>query len=89
MVAGWLVGFLGLWLLGMAYAAWRFATQRGAPAAVALPSPRPPVSILSAARDEEAALPRCLASLRALHYPPELLEILVGDDASTDQTAAV
>ncbi|MDB5234491.1 MAG: hypothetical protein JWR44_1484, partial [Hymenobacter sp.] len=81
--------FLGLCLLGMAYAAWRFATRRGASAAVALPSPLPRVSVLIAARDEELALPRCLASLRALHYPPELLEVLVGDDASTDRTAAV
>jgi cellulose synthase/poly-beta-1,6-N-acetylglucosamine synthase-like glycosyltransferase len=47
------------------------------------------VSILIAARDEEAALPRCLASLRQLNYPAELLEILVGDDGSTDRTAAV
>jgi cellulose synthase/poly-beta-1,6-N-acetylglucosamine synthase-like glycosyltransferase len=84
-----LLGFLVLWLLGMAYAAWCFATRRGAVGPGAPPAPLPRVSILIAARDEEAALPRCLASLRALHYPPELLEVLVGDDASTDQTAAV
>ena len=80
--------FVGVWLLGMAYATWRFATQRGASAAQPLPQPLPRVSVLVAARDEEAALPRCLASLRDLQYPPELLEILVGDDGSTDQTAA-
>ncbi|OGX84951.1 glycosyltransferase [Hymenobacter glacialis] len=84
-----LLGFLALWLLGMAYAAWCFATRKGAKPACQLPAPLPRVSILIAARDEEAALPRCLASLRALQYPAELLEILVGDDASTDQTAAV
>ncbi|MBF9224089.1 glycosyltransferase [Hymenobacter ruricola] len=88
-MSGALGAFLGLWLLGLAYAAWRFATGRGAQAAVALPVPLPRVSILIAARDEELALPRCLASLRALEYPAELLEILVGDDASTDRTAAV
>jgi len=54
-----------------------------------MPVPLPRISILIAARDEEAALPRCLASVRALQYPPELLEVLVGDDGSTDQTAAV
>ena len=81
--------YLGLWLLGMAFTAWRFARRRGAKAAENLPVPLPRVSILIAARDEEAALPRCLASLRALHYPAVLLEILVGDDASTDRTAAV
>ena len=88
----WLVfplGFLALWLLGMAYAAWCFASRKGATSPVLLPAPLPRVSILIAARDEEAALPRCLASLRALQYPAELLEILVGDDASTDRTAAV
>lgn len=80
--------FLALWLLGMAFTAWRFATQQGASAAQPLAT-QPRVSILVAARDEEAALPRCLASLRALDYPAELLEILVGDDGSTDRTAAV
>ena len=84
-----LLAFLALWLLGMAYTLWRFATGRGAEPALSLPSPLPRVSVLVAARDEAAALPRCMASLRALHYPPERLEILVGDDASTDGTAAV
>jgi 1,2-diacylglycerol 3-beta-glucosyltransferase len=81
--------FLALWLLGMAYTAWRFGSRRGASLARPLPTPLPRVSILIAARNEEVALPRCLASLRQLHYPAELLEVLVGDDASTDRTAAV
>ena len=88
-MTGFLLLFLGLWLLGMAYAALCFAVRRGAQPAGPLPVPLPQVSVLIAARDEEHALPRCLASLRALHYPAELLEILVGDDASTDRTAAV
>ena len=83
------LGFLAIWLLGMAYAAWCFATRRGTRPAGPVPAPRPRVSVLIAARDEATALPRCLASLRALHYPPELIEVLVGDDASTDGTAAV
>ena len=54
------------------------------------PSPaRPRVSILIAARNEEATIERCLTSLTQLNYPPEQLEILIGDDASTDDTAAV
>ena len=73
----------------MAVATWRLASWRGA----AMPQPWPAaplrVSILVAARNEEANLPRCLASLRALDYPAELMEILVGDDASTDRTRAV
>ena len=47
------------------------------------------VSILVAARNEAAAIERCLQSLAALDYPAEQLEILIGDDASTDDTAAV
>ena len=81
--------YLALWLLGMAYTAWRFGSRRGTAQPQLLPAPLPRVSILIAARDEEAALPRCLASLRNLDYPAELLEILVGDDGSTDGTAAV
>ena len=73
----------------MAYATWRLAGRRGAAAPAALPAPLPRVSILVAARNEEATLARCLASLRALNYPASHLEILVGDDASTDRTRAV
>ena len=77
------------WLLVLAYATWRLATRRGATQPVPLPTPVPRVSILLAARNEAANLPRCLASLRALDYPAAQLEILVGDDGSTDGTRAV
>ncbi|TGE09332.1 glycosyltransferase [Hymenobacter fodinae] len=50
---------------------------------------RPRVSILIAARNEEATIERCLQALTQLNYPPEQLEILIGDDASTDNTMAV
>ncbi|MCC3156157.1 glycosyltransferase [Hymenobacter sp. 15J16-1T3B] len=50
---------------------------------------RPRVSILLPARNEAHHIERCLRSLAALHYPAELLEILIGDDHSTDDTAAV
>ncbi|QKG52025.1 glycosyltransferase [Hymenobacter sp. BRD67] len=78
-----------LWLVLMAWATWRLATRRGAATPVARPTPWPRVSILVAARNEEGNLPRCLGSLRSLEYPASLLEILVGDDASTDRTRAV
>ncbi|QKG55918.1 glycosyltransferase [Hymenobacter sp. BRD128] len=84
-----LLSYCALWLLVMATATWRLAGRRGAAVPVALPTPQPRVSILVAARNEEAALPRCLASLCALDYPADLLEILIGDDASTDRTRAV
>jgi 1,2-diacylglycerol 3-beta-glucosyltransferase len=81
--------YCALWLVWLSYITWRLARREGAPAPVLLPAPLPRVSILIAARNEEAALPRCLASVRALAYPPHLLEVLVGDDASTDRTRAV
>ncbi|KAA9339352.1 glycosyltransferase [Hymenobacter busanensis] len=77
---GWFAILLGSWLL--------FAFRK-APARQPLPTPLPRVSILIAARNEEAAIARCLRSIRALNYPPEKLEVLLGDDASTDRTAAV
>lgn len=52
-------------------------------------SGQPRVSILVAARNEEASIERCLRSLVALNYPVERLEIIVADDNSTDNTAAV
>ena len=82
-------GYCLLWLLGLGYLAWRLGTRRGAAPPLPAPATWPAVSILLAARNEEAALPRCLASLQALRYPPHKLEILVGDDASTDRTRAV
>lgn len=81
--------YCALWLAWLAAITWRLATRAGAPAPVPLPMPLPRVSILIAARNEEVALPRCLASVRALDYPAHLLEVLVGDDASTDRTHAV
>ena len=84
-----LVICLAAWLLMLGVFAWRLGSLRGAGVPpVALPNPQPRVSVLVAARNEEAALPRCLAALRALQYPPEKIEILLGDDASTDATCA-
>lgn len=47
------------------------------------------VSILVAARNEEAQIIRCLEAICRLQYPPNQLEVLVGDDASTDNTGAL
>jgi cellulose synthase/poly-beta-1,6-N-acetylglucosamine synthase-like glycosyltransferase len=47
---------------------------------------RPSVTLIIAAHNEEAVIERRLANLGALDYPPELLEIVVTSDASTDRT---
>ncbi|MGI4834132.1 MAG: glycosyltransferase [Janthinobacterium lividum] len=83
------LGYCALWLAFLSCITWRLARRTGAAAPGPLPAVLPRVSILLAARNEAAALPRCLASVRALAYPPHLLEVLLGDDASTDGTAAV
>ncbi len=49
----------------------------------------PEVSVLVAARNEEENIGRCLDSLLRLDYPTDKLEILVGNDASTDSTEKI
>lgn len=46
----------------------------------------PKVSILLAARNEEKLILRSLQSIERLNYPTASIEILIGDDASTDNT---
>ncbi len=47
------------------------------------------ISILVAARNEEKYILGCLQALERLDYPRENLEIWVGNDQSTDQTAEI
>lgn len=47
------------------------------------------VSILIAARNEADNILSCLQSVAALKYPSEHLQVLIGDDASEDITAAL
>lgn len=47
----------------------------------------PSISILIAARNEEGNIINCLKSLELLDYPKNKLEILIGNDQSTDSTA--
>lgn len=46
----------------------------------------PGVTLIVPAHDEEDVISGRLENLLALDYPPELLEIVVGSDASTDRT---
>jgi len=50
---------------------------------------QPLVSILIAVRNEEHNIIRCLQSIAELNYPTQKLEVLIGDDASTDNTYAL
>lgn len=46
----------------------------------------PPVSVLIAARNEEENIVRCMEALNNLSYPKEKIQILIGNDDSTDGT---
>src|SRR5579875_1048414 len=46
----------------------------------------PRVAVIVSAYNEEGAIERRLENLRSLDYPPELLEVVVTSDASTDRT---
>ena len=53
------------------------------------PAYRPTVSIVIAARNEKANIRRCLDSILALTYPRQLMEVIVVDDHSTDDTSTI
>jgi len=48
-----------------------------------------PISVIVRARNEARNLPACIASLLALDYPRELLQIILVNDLSTDATGAI
>ncbi len=49
----------------------------------------PTVSVIMAARNEEANLPAKLESLGHLNYPQDRLQIVIASDGSTDRTASI
>ncbi len=49
----------------------------------------PFVSVIVAAKNEEACIAQCIESLLKLDYPKEKLEIIVVNDRSTDRTADI
>ena len=82
---------LALWIVAAGYAGTvgvlAFVTaRRRAGGPDARDAELPTVAVIVAARDEEAALPRCLAALAAQDYPADRIEIIVADDHSTDGT---
>lgn len=50
---------------------------------------QPYVSVIIAARNEEDFIEQCLASIIAVDYPKEKLEIIAVDDGSTDRTEEI
>lgn len=52
-----------------------------------VPADWPPVSVIVPARNEADEIEACLASLQAVDYPADKIEIIVVDDFSTDGTA--
>ena len=58
-----------------------FITKKG--------TPKTKVTVLIAARNEAANIGRTLSDILAQDFPEELLEVIVVDDHSTDNTAAV
>ena len=53
------------------------------------PASRPAVSVVVPVRDGADALDRCLSALAAQDYPRELLDVVVVDNRSTEDVAAV
>jgi biofilm PGA synthesis N-glycosyltransferase PgaC len=49
----------------------------------------PTISIVIAAKNEEANLPTKLEGLGLLNYPQELLQVVIASDGSTDRTASI
>ncbi|HWB32284.1 MAG TPA: glycosyltransferase family 2 protein [Acidobacteriaceae bacterium] len=49
----------------------------------------PPVSVVIAARNEEANLPAKLRNLREIDYPAEQMQVVIASDGSTDRTAEI
>jgi poly-beta-1,6-N-acetyl-D-glucosamine synthase len=68
------------------YAAWLWLRRRLRPRPVQVAAFTPSISIVMIVRNEAAVLERKLRNLLALNYPPELCEIIVVSDASTDST---
>jgi chlorobactene glucosyltransferase len=75
-----------VWLIGHALRQ-RYALSRLSAAAPGSPADGPRVAIIVPARDESANIGACLAALLAQDYPR--LAIVVVDDESTDDTAAI
>lgn len=73
--------------IGYPAVAWLLARARPRPVEAAEITPS--VTVIVAAHDEAEVIDRRVLNLLELDYPPELLEIVVASDASTDATDAI
>lgn len=73
----------------LGYAAWLWIQARLRRQPVACRPWEPTVTIVIAARNEEASLPAKLNNLRELDYPAARLQVVVASDGSTDRTAEI
>ena len=71
------------------YAVWLALWVRVRGQRIAKSDITPAISIIIAARNEEANLPAKLENLRQLDYPQDRLQIIVASDGSTDGTADI
>ncbi|HEY6376684.1 MAG TPA: glycosyltransferase family 2 protein [Edaphobacter sp.] len=71
------------------YAVWLWLLARLRDRPILRKSISPNVSIIIAARNEEANLPAKLENLRRLNFPKDRLQIVIASDGSTDRTAAI
>ena len=71
------------------YAVWLWFYVRLHRLPVAQDTIAPAVSIVIAARNEEANLAAKLENLRRLNYPRDRLQVVVASDGSTDRTASI
>jgi len=71
------------------YAIWLWIQVRLRKRPILQRSITPDVSIIIAARNEEANLPAKLENLRLLDYPRDRIQIVIVSDGSTDRTASI
>ena len=86
--------FSSAWLAIVTWLILRAINQRGLLPRLALASPSacehaPHIAVIVPARDEATNIERCLQSLLTQDYPANRLSVLVVDDHSADETAAI
>ena len=80
------VSLAGLLWTQALYSLFAAAVARLRPRPVRKGGIAPTVTVIVAAHDEETVIERRVENLLALDYPPELLQIIVASDGSTDRT---